>query len=456
MGIAEEKYLGVIDAKNGELRYLAGNVWGSPETAFKEFRSAERIKKFLRKNDFSVEENVAGIPTAFVGSFGSGKPEIGFIAEYDALSGLSQQALMTRPAKLAGEVNGHGCGHHLYCGCAVAAALAVKEYLTQTGKSGTVKVLGCPGEEGGSGKAFMAREGVFSSLDAVLGGHPESMWAVRTRGSLACSTVLYRFDGQSAHAGSKPHLGRSALDAVELMNVAVNFLREHMPLDNRVHYAITDAGGDAPNVVQPHAEVLYMMRGKDNASLKEISRRVDLCAQAAALATETKMSSEFESGSSNLITIPTLQKTLHRAMCDLETPTPTEEELAFARELVKTMPGRDPALPLYPEGVLPIPDVIAPHFGSTDTGDVSWNCPTVQMHVGSWIPGTPGHSWQAVSQGLNGFAMRAMLYAGKALALAAIRLMENPELLAAARAEHRQKTGGRYEPVLPPDVKPKL
>ncbi len=456
MGIPEEKYLEAIDRKRSEIMYLSAKVWGSPEIAFHEERSAERIKKFLRGNGFDIEENVAGLPTAFVASFGSGKPEVGFIAEYDALADLSQQPLMTHPAKLAGEPHGHGCGHHLYCGGAVAAALAVKEYLAQTGKPGTVKVLGCPGEEGGSGKAYMARAGVFSTLDAAIGGHPESMWAVRTRGSLACCTVLYKFDGRAAHAGAHPDLGRSALDAVELMNVAVNFLREHMPLDNRVHYAIMDAGGRAPNVVQPHAEVLYMMRGKDNASLAALCRRVELCAKAAALATETEMSDEFESGSSNLVTIPTLQKVLHQAMIDLELPKPTEAEIEFAKELVKTFPERDPALPLYPERVLPIPDMIAPHFGSTDTGDVSWNCPTVQMHMGSWIVGTPGHSWQAVTQGLNGFAQRAMLYAGKAQALAAIRLMESPELLAAAHREHQERTGGKYEPVLPPGVMPKL
>ena len=456
MSIAEAKYLEVIDRKSAELTELASGVWKTPELAFHEERSAARIKKFLKDNGFTVEENVAGLPTAFVASFGSGKPEVGFIAEFDALSDMSQQPLATRPAKLAGEPHGHGCGHHLYCGGAVAAALAVKEYLSSTGKSGTVKVLGCPGEEGGSGKAYMAAAGVFSTLDAALGGHPESMWAVRTRGSLACCTVLYKFDGVAAHAGTRAYLGRSALDAVELMNVAVNFLREHMPLDNRVHYAVTDGGGSAPNVVQAHAEVLYMMRGKDNASLKKLCRRVELCAKAAAMATETTMTDEFESGSSNLITIPTLQKTLDRAMRDLELPKPTEAEIAYAKELIKTMPERDPELPLYASEVLPIPDTIAPHFGSTDTGDVSWNCPTVQMHVASWVVGTPGHSWQAVAQGLNGFALRAMLYAGKAQALAAIRLMEAPELLAEARREHRQKTGGKYDPVLPPGHKPKL
>ena len=315
----EKSCLSVIDEKQEALTGLAATVWSNPETAFREFKSSAALKDFLKLEGFTVAEGQGGIPTAFVASFGSGKPEVGFIAEFDALSGLSQKGLATRPEALPGVENGHGCGHHIYGAGAVAAALAVKKYL-QTGKSGTVKVLGCPGEEGGSGKAYMAREGVFSTLDAALGGHPATMWAVRTRPSLACCTVLYRFDGRPSHAGASPHLGRSALDAVELMNVAVNFLREHMPLDNRVHYAVTDAGGSAPNVVQGHAEVLYMMRGRDNASLEALCRRVELCAQGAALATETKVESEFHSGSSNLVTIPTLQKTLHAAMCDLELP----------------------------------------------------------------------------------------------------------------------------------------
>ena len=451
----EKNSLSVIDEKSGALTKLAATVWEHPETAFREFESSAALKEFLKAEGFTVETGQGGIPTAFVASFGSGKPEVGFIAEFDALSGLSQKALATHPEPLPGVENGHGCGHHIYGADAVAAALAVKKYL-QSGKSGTVKVLGCPGEEGGSGKAFMARDGVFSTFDAVLGGHPATMWAVRTRPSLACCTVYYRFSGRAAHAGTSAHLGRSALDAVELMNVAVNFLREHMPLDNRVHYAITDTGGSAPNVVQARAEVLYMMRGKDNASLKALCRRVDLCAQGAALATETELETEFQSGSSNLITIPTLQKTLYGAMCDLELPRPTAEETEFARELVKTLPERDMTQPLYPDRVLPIPEVISPHFGSTDTGDISWNCPTVQMHVGAWIVGTPGHSWQTVSQGLNGYAMRSMLYAGKSLALGAIRLMEHPELLAAAKAEHLEKTGGKYDPVLPPGHRPKL
>ena len=450
-------FLNEIDIRQADIIRLADTVWDNPETAFKEYISSGAIKAFLSAEGFTIEENVAGLPTAFIASFGKGHPEIGIIAEFDALDGLSQQALVPTRTKIEGIKNGHGCGHHIYCGNAVAAALAIKRYLIESGIQGTVKVLGCPGEEGGSGKAYMAREGAFKSLDAAIGGHPECFWAVRTRPSLACCNILYIFDGRPSHAGASPHLGRSALDAVELMNIAVNFLREHIPYDNRVHYAITDSGGNAPNVVQAHAEVMYMMRAKDNADLNSLCKRVDNCAKAAALATDTTVSSEFRSASSNLITIPTLQRTLHQAMLDVPLPTPDEKDIAFAKELIKTLPDRAPNAPLYPEArVQPLPDHIAPHFGSTDTGDVSWNCPTVQMHVGCWVPGTPGHSWQTVSQGKNGYARRAMLYAGKAIALAAVRLMENPELLATAKKEHLERTGGKYEPAMPPGVMPHL
>ena len=449
------EFLKTIDAKQDEIIKLADTIWENPELAFKEYKSSEALTSYLTANGFTIESNIGGLPTAFIASYGSGHPQIGFIAEFDAIANQSQLAMVPEQKKDPNCVHGHACGHHLYGGGAVAAALAVQAYLKKTGKTGTVKVLGCPGEEGGSGKAYMARTGVFRELDAAMGGHPEAMWAVRTRPSLACCNILYRFDGRDAHASSA-HLGRSALDAVELMNIAVNFLREHIPGDQRVHYAITDAGGTAPNVVQRHAEVMYMMRAKDNADLNALCERVRKCAEGAAIATETTFSTEFHAASSNLITIPTLQKNLYKAMAAVQLPVPDEADIAFAEEFIKNIVDRKPGLPLYPTELLPLPDVISPHFGSTDTGDISWNCPTVQMHVGCWIPGSVNHSWHTVTQGKNGFARRAMLYTGKALALAAVQLFEAPELLAEAKKEHFAKTGGVYEPAMPADVMPHL
>ena len=449
-------FLTAIDDKRNEIIQLADTVWENAEIAFKEYKSSAALIEYLKENEFRIEENIGGLPTAFTATYGEGNPRIGFIAEYDAISDLSQLAQTPEQKKDPERVHGHACGHHLYCAGAVAAALAVQAYLKKSGKKGSVTVLGCPGEEGSFGKAYMARTDVFRSLDAAMGGHPGCMWAVRTRPSLACCSVLYKFDGRSSHAGATPHLGRSALDAVELMNVAVNFLREHIPYDNKVHYAITDAGGNAPNVVQPHAEVMYMMRASDNAALNSLCKRVHKCAQGAAIATETTFTSEFHSACSNIITIPALQKNLYKAMASLPLPVPDENDLAFGEKIAETFIDRKKDQPLYPTVLLPIPDVITPHFGSTDTGDVSWNCPTVQMHVGSWVIDTPGHSWQTVAQGKNPFAHRAMLYAGKALALAAVQLFEDPALLVQAKKEHLAKTGGIYEPAMPPDVMPHL
>ena len=263
-------FLSVVDEKKQLLEDTALFLWEHPETAFTEFESAKYLCKVLRDEGFEVTENLAGISTAFCGRFGSGKPVIGLLGEFDALSGLNQTPVATEKCSCGGEA-GHGCGHNLLGTGSLGAAIAAKRYLEMTGKPGTVIYYGCPGEEGGSGKAFMARDGVFDELDAALCWHPSAMNAVRSLTGLANCQVLYKFDGRAAHAGLNPHLGRSALDAVELMNVGVNFVREHMPITNRVHYAITNAGGMSPNVVQPYAEVLYLCRATTNKGAKELT-----------------------------------------------------------------------------------------------------------------------------------------------------------------------------------------
>ena len=319
---------------------------------------------------------------------------------------------------------------------------------------GKITLFGCPAEEGG-GKVFMARDGAFAGIDSVVSWHPERMYMVRTRPALANVQVDYTFEGIAAHAGAAPHMGRSALDALELMNVGVNFLREHMELTSRIHYAILDAGGTAPNMVQSHAKVQYMIRGVDSDTVLNLKERVDKIAQGAARMTETKVSSETVSAYANLITIPTLQAVANEAMHDIPLPVPTEEELTFGRELQKTMKltKEQEQQSLFATKVLdPAPPVA--HGGSTDTADVSWNCPTVQMHIGNWVVGTPGHSWQSVSQCRGTYAKKAMLYAGKAVAGTLIRLFENPELIEKAKNEHKEKIGDGYVCGLPEDLKP--
>lgn len=454
-----EKYLSVIDDKKEEIESISDSIWDTPETAYEEYNAVKLLSRALGENGFSVTVGVAGIPTAFAATYGEGHPHLGILAEYDGLSGMSQAAGVAEKRAIDGKDKNHGCGHNLFAGGSFGAALAIKEFIKERG-SGSVTLFGCPAEEGGAGKVYMARDGVFFDVDAVVSWHPESMYMVRTRPALANVSVEYSFEGVAAHAGAVPDKGRSALDAVELMNVGANFLREHMPLSARVHYAITDAGGDAPNIVQSHAKVLYMIRDVDAASVRALRERVDNIAKGAALMTDTSVTERVTSAYSNLITIPTLQAVANEAMQDIPVPTPTEEELAFGRALRATMSltAEQKSGAPYAECVLPPAPPVA-HGGSTDTADVSWNTPTVQMHIGTWVKGTPGHSWQAEAQGKSTYAKRAMLYAAKAVAGTLMRLFENPELIEKARAEHKAKIGDGYVSGIPegtnPDIKPK-
>ena len=448
-----EEYLRIIDEKQEQLCAISDALWEHPEINFQEFEAVQLLTSYLEENGFTVTRNLAGLPTAFRADFGTGAPHLGILSEYDGLSGMSQEGCIAQKKSIPGKDTCHGCGHNLFAAGSVAAALAVKEYL-QSGKQGSVTLFGCPAEEGGAGKVFMARDGVFNGIDAIVSWHPEKMYMVRTRPALANVKVNYTFEGIAAHAGAAPHLGRSALDAVELMNVGVNFLREHMDLTSRVHYAILDAGGDAPNMVQSHAVVQYMIRALDAQSVRELHARVDRIAQGAALMTDTQMTAKVVSAYSNLITIPTLQATANEAMQDIPLPQPTEEEIAYGRALQETMeltPAQKKQPPYAMEVLPPAPP--AAHGGSTDTADVSWVCPTVQMHIGNWVIGTPGHSWQSTAQSRTGYAKRAALYAGKAVAATIMRLMENSFLIEKAKEEHKEKVGEEgYICPLPPEL----
>lgn len=451
-----EQYLTVIDEKRALLEQTADYLWDNPETAFTEYRSAACLCDVLRKEGFTVEENLAGIATAFSGRFGSGKPVIGILGEFDALSGLSQVAGVTEPISAGGEA-GHGCGHNLLGTGSLGAAIAVKAWLEQTGNPGTVIYYGCPGEEGGSGKAFMARDGVFDNLDAAFCWHPADQTKVRTSLSLANYQVLYKFDGIASHAGGKPELGRSALDAVELMNVGVQFLREHIPSSCRIHYAITDAGGFSPNVVQAHSEVLYLIRGVDNKIVAELYDRVNDIAKGAALMTGTKESHQFIKACSNLVNNDVMQRMLQEKMESIPSPEPSEEEWDYARRLtVETMSHvkvADPEHPLWWE-VSPLEPVKQEH-GSTDVGDTSWVCPTAQIFTAAFARGTPGHSWQETAQSKTSFAHAVTAYAAKVIAAGTVELMSNPALLEQAKAEHRKRVGpDGYVPPIPKDIRP--
>lgn len=452
-----ESYLKAVDENREKILEISDAIYDFAETCYGEFRSSECLEDALEQEGFTVERGAGGIPTCFIATYGSGKPVIAIQAEYDALAGLSQKPCAVKPTPVKGRTNAHGCGHNLFAAGSFGAALAIKKYLEETGK-GTLRLYGCPAEEGGAGKVFMVREGLYKDVDAVVSWHPTTFHMVRTRPSLANVKVEYSFKGIAAHAGGSPEKGRSALDAVELMNVGANYLREHMKTTYRLHYAMTDNGGEAPNVVQSHAAVVYLMRADTAKEAQELKRRVDLIAKGAAMMTETRMSKKVISAYSDLITVKALQTLADEAMRDTALPVPTEEDLAYAKALQKTMPGlteeQKAKSPYATEVLIPAPP--KPHGGSTDTADVSWNCPTVQMHIGNWVEGTPGHSWQAVSQGKSHFAQEATLYASKCVSGTVIRLFERPEVLAEVKREHAEKTKGGYVCPLPKNVKPAL
>lgn len=455
----------------------ADALWADPELSLSEHKATALYEKLLAELGFTVEHGPCGIETAFLGSYGSGRPVIGILGEYDALAGLSQKAGELSPCPVTPGGHGHGCGHHMLGAGSLAAAWAVKEYLAAQGEgSGTVIFYGCPGEEGGAGKAFMAREGLFYKLDAAITWHPGTTNEVTTGTNNTSMQVEYTFHGVAAHAAGDPFNGRSALDAVELLNLGVQFLREHIPHSDCLHYAITNTGGISPNVVQPEATVLYMVRSDTVPHNKALLARVDKIAQGAALMTETTFTRRFIDGTADLLPNATLEKALYKNLCEVPAPQYTAEEQTFAAALNATCPPTD-KLPgmgaeydaaikkqveeLSAGGTKPLNDFVMPYFhsdkqqpGSTDVGDVSWQTPTAQITTVTWPARTPGHSWQAVSGGVCGVAHKGMLYAAKVMAATVVDLFSQPELLAQARAEYAEASKKGYDCPIEPDAVP--
>lgn len=472
----KQKYLNVIDEKANIITDVSDKIWEYAELSLIEYKSCELYCKVLKEEGFEVESPVCGIDTAFKATFGSGKPVIGILAEYDALSGVSQEAGVAYRKELVRGGNGHGCGHNMLGAGAMAAAFAVKAYLQENG-GGTVIFYGCPGEEGGAAKAFMARERLFEECDVALTWHPGDANQVTSGTCNSCIQTEYKFTGIAAHAAGNPHMGRSALDAVELMNIGVQFLREHMPETARIHYAITDAGGNSPNVVQPTAQVLYMVRSVLVKEALELQARVDKIAEAAAMMTETTMKKRFIDGTSNTVPNKTLEKMLWENFNEIGVPTYTEAEKAFAQAIVDgyEMPSHE--LPgsacdendeiaewvaeVSKNATIPLNDFLIPyHFstkqraGSTDVGDVSWLVPTAQINVVTAPSNVPGHSWQNTSCGKTSIGHKGLLCAGKVLAATAIDLYNSPEKIAEAKEEWNKRAAGGYFCPVPADAVP--
>lgn len=456
-----------LDANFNKFTEISDKIWEYAETKFVETKSVKLLIELLKEEGFSVEENLGGIPTAFVGTFGSGKTKIGILGEYDALPGLSQETVTHKKPRIEGAA-GQGCGHNLLGVGSIAAVIAVKQAIEAGDIDGTIQFFGCPAEEGGAAKTFMVRSGIFDHLDAALTWHPGTTNSVMSMNLLARAMAIFRFHGTAAHAAGDPYNGRSALDAVELMNVGCNYLREHIIPDGRIHYTITKGGG-APNVVPDLAESLYYVRAPTTTEVREIYDRVVKIAKGAAMMTETEVEIIYHSGTSNLVLIESLERVMHEKMKEAGAIKFTPEEIEYAKEIVGDKANAEKGLwtQLFSgsgdeannfkkmiEGKILLGDIL-PYFritkvlpGSTDVGDVSWVVPTAQVSTACHGIGTPGHSWQLVAQGGMSIGHKGFLLAAKTMALTAIELMKNPDLVTTVKAEFEKSLN--EEPYLPP------
>lgn len=438
----------LIDAHRERYGDMAQEIWNLAEVGYQETESSALLAEELEAEGFTVEFGVADIPTAFVAEYtqGEGGPVLGFLAEYDALPGISQDRVPSR-RPIDGKPAGHACGHHLFGAGSVAAAVAVRHWMEQSGQAGTLRLYGTPAEEGGAGKVYMVRAGLFDDVDVVLHWHPGDENSAGAASTLSNKSAKFRFSGQSAHAAGAPERGRSALDGVEAMNHMVNLMREHVPEETRIHYVIT-YGGAAPNVIPDFAEVFYYVRNPDPANVRDIFERVAAAARGAAMGTGTEVEHEVIHGLYNLLPNETLQRAMHANLERVGGVIYDDEEWNFAEGIHETFPDA-PALESAAE-VQPFHVTMEAESHSTDVADVSWMVPTVGMSAATWIPGTSAHSWQAIAAGGTPIGNKGMVVAAKTLAATALDLLTDPELVAAAKAEHAERIpdGWTYESLL--------
>jgi aminobenzoyl-glutamate utilization protein B len=452
----KEKIMASIEKQQTAYADIAKKIWGFAEVGYQETKSSALLQEQLKKAGFQVTPGVAEIPTAFTATFGSGKPVIGILAEFDALPGVSQDATPERKI-ITPNGAGHACGHHLFGTGSMAAAIALKDWLKTSGTKGTIRLYGTPAEEGGAGKVYMVRAGLFNDVDVVLHWHPSGENGASASSSLSNKSAKFRFRGIAAHASGSPERGRSALDGVEAMNNMVNMMREHIPSNARIHYVIT-RGGEAPNVVPAFAEVFYYVRHPEMNMVKEIFERVAKAAEGAALGTGTTMDYEVIHGAFNLLPNETLARLMDKNLRIVGGVEYTTEEKAFATKLQASFNGPKPALETAKE-IQPFKVEAAGEGsgGSTDVGDVSWAVPTAGMGAATFVPGTAGHSWQAVAAGGTSIGAKGMIVAAKTLALTAYDIFKNPSVTTEANQELVKKRGDnfKYEALLG-DRKPPL
>ena len=427
---------------------MAQQIWEWAEVGYQETRSSELLQQQLRDAGFTITAPVAGIPTAFVASYGAGKPVIGILAEFDALPGVSQQALPQRQAFEDGSA-GHACGHHLFGVGSVAAAITAKNWLASSGTTGTIRLYGTPAEEGGSGKVYMVRAGLFEDVDTVIHWHASDQNNARPGTTLSNRSAKFRFKGVASHAAAAPERGRSALDGVEAMNHMVNMLREHVPTSSRIHYVITK-GGLAPNVVPEVAESFYYVRAPNPEQLRPIWSWVENAARGAALGTNTEVEWEIIHGNYNILPNVTLARVMNDALQSYGGIEYDAAEQRFAEALVATYTGKPPRQLGSEKSIKEFSEEIDHSSGSSDVGDVSWMAPTVGLNTATWVPGTSAHTWQAVAAGGTSIGHKGMLLAAKSMALTAITLFENPVIVERAHEEWLEQRGEdfNYQPLL--------
>ncbi|MEM2310871.1 MAG: M20 family metallopeptidase [Candidatus Methanomethylicia archaeon] len=472
MQITKEKEYAIEYIEKNKDRFIeiSDKIWEYAELGLIEYKSSKLLAEELEKHGFKVRIGVAGMPTAFIGEWGFGKPVIGVMGEYDALPGLSQKKVPWKEPLIEG-APGHGCGHNIHGVSGLAAAIAVRYAMEKYGIKGTIRFYGCPAEENFSGKVFMVRDGYFDDVDTAISHHPSTMNGVSLKSSLAINSAKFHFFGRASHAGGSPEFGRSALDAVELMNVGVNYLREHVVQDARIHYII-ERGGGQPNIVPDYARSWYYVRAPEREQVEEIYNWILDIARGAALMTQTQYKVEFLEGLHNTIPNKTIGKIIVENMRLIGLPKYSDEDLKFAEEIAKTIPLEDkinqlkkskrPGWERLIDKLIDdeIPDPWGEgeiSHGSTDVADVSWKTPTVEFGTATWVLGTPGHSWQNVAQSAVGLGHKSLIFAAKTMAATIIDLMTSIELIEEAKKEHKNRLRGRvYKSPIPPDHKPPI
>lgn len=450
---AKEEAIKDIQDRYEDYKKIAMQIWQYAEVGYKETKSSALHQKTLQDNGFKVEAGVADIPTAFVATYGSGKPVIGILAEFDALPGLAQEAVPEKKP-IAGKDAGHGCGHHLFGTASVAAGIEIKKLMEEKKLTGTIKVYGCPAEEGGSGKVYMVRAGLFNDVDVVIHWHPGAENSVTMTSALANKSAKFRFHGLSAHAAAAPDKGRSALDGVESMDYMVNMMREHVPQETRIHYVITN-GGKAPNVVPDFSEVYYYVRHPKRSEVVRIFDWVVKAAEGAAMGTGTTVDYEIIGGTHDLLLNKTLGDAMQKNLEKVGGVIYTAEEIAFGKKLQATLTYKVEPVEMAAQ-VKPMKVEDDGGGGSTDVGDVSYAVPTVGLRAATWVPGTPAHSWQAVACGGTDIGAKGMMVAAKTMALTAIDLYITPTLVEKAKAEFIKAKGDYQYKALLGDRKPAL